>query len=802
MREAMLYEKLDAKKVRCRLCNHYCLIPDGKLGYCAVRLNEDGKLYSLSYGKSTGFAVDPIEKKPFFHFKPGTRSLSFGTPGCNFRCVGCFTPETPIATSKGTKQIREIFESGVNEIAGVNGEVRDVIGLKAVSHTGRLLEVKKVSRHIHAGQIIALKPAFAPEIKCTDYHQVFVWENGALTKKKAGDIREGEVVVIPKPKLIGEKQVIDVLKLFESHKLKSSKARRKTLPILTELLQAREKGFSSKQIGKKFGLHPTYVRRFFLKIRKYGLAHAESMVVEAREENGFVRFVFEKSKGIPRFIELDEGLATLLGFYCAEGFVHKFKNRRNTFKLTFCFGVSDSKLVDETTFLLKKVFNADCAVMKRRNVTKVSVRGTSIALFFKKLCGSGARQKRVPSILFTSSNEVIKAFLQAYNKGNGWSKEGKHPISMDSVSRELALGVWWLLLHLGALPSFFVWHPSEKTEIEGRTVNQSMLHCVKVYSKRHAGVVQEQIQKQYSRYGEHFKETENYFLVPVREMRKENYVGNVYNLEVEEDHSYLAGFIAVGNCQNWFMSQSPRESERALDFPETPPAEIARACVREEADGVSYTYSEPTIFFEYAYDTIKETRKLDARKYHNFVTNGFFSRECFEVIKREKLLEAIRIDLKAMNDDFYKKYCGAPSMKPVLENIKRVFESGIHLEVIALVIPSLNDSDEELRELSRFVASVSKDIPLHFLRFIPQYKASDLPLTPEKTLLRAREIARSEGLRFVYVGNAAVPGGEDTLCPKCGTLLVSRDFFSVVENKLSETRGKCPNCGQCIYGVW
>jgi pyruvate formate lyase activating enzyme len=258
------------------------------------------------------------------------------------------------------------------------------------------------------------------------------------------------------------------------------------------------------------------------------------------------------------------------------------------------------------------------------------------------------------------------------------------------------------------------------------------------------------------------------------------------------------------NCQNWFMSQAPKEAERAFDIPSTVPEKVARMAMG--ADGVAYTYSEPTIFFEYARDCVLETRKLEEKegapkkdaRYHVFVTNGYFSKECFDAVEKEHLIDAMRMDLKGFNEKFYQKTCGA-SLEPVLESIKRVHKSKMHLEIISLIIPTLNDQKEEIRAMSKWVAGLSKDIPLHFIRFFPYYKLSHLPQTEEKTLLKAREIAREEGLKYVYIGNTLLEGVEDTRCPKCGELLVARSALQVTLNKIEDEKNpRCPACGTKI----
>ncbi len=259
-------------------------------------------------------------------------------------------------------------------------------------------------------------------------------------------------------------------------------------------------------------------------------------------------------------------------------------------------------------------------------------------------------------------------------------------------------------------------------------------------------------------------------------------------------------------CQNWFMSQSPREAKNAMDafaFDETPPERIAELTVQYNADGVAYTYSEPTIFFEYARDTIKATKKIAPEKYHVFVTNGYFSKECFDTIVKEKLLDAMRIDLKFFNDKKYRQVTGG-GLEPVLESIKRVHSSSMHLEIICLIIPTLSDDEGEIREMCKWLAKLDKEAPVHFIRFFPYYNLSRLPATPEETLLKAKAAAEEEGMNYVYVGNTMVPGVENTYCPKCRALLIERHGMSVLKNVFqgageAERRNpRCPACGRTI----
>lgn len=243
-------------------------------------------------------------------------------------------------------------------------------------------------------------------------------------------------------------------------------------------------------------------------------------------------------------------------------------------------------------------------------------------------------------------------------------------------------------------------------------------------------------------------------------------------------------------CQNWSLSQGQKEID-AISF--TSPKEIAAiASKTSNCSGIAYTYSEPTIFFEYAADVVRECKKIFPKAYHVFVSNGYFSRECLELIKRKHLINAVRIDLKFFDENKYQKYCGA-SLQPVLDSIERCNKekNWLHLEIICLLIPGLNDGEKELKEMVSWIAGINKEIPVHFIRFYPNYKMNEVPATPLHSLKKAKELAEKTGLEFVYLGNT----GEEsnTSCRKCGSILVKRN--TMVLTKLNE-KGECIKCGE------
>lgn len=246
-------------------------------------------------------------------------------------------------------------------------------------------------------------------------------------------------------------------------------------------------------------------------------------------------------------------------------------------------------------------------------------------------------------------------------------------------------------------------------------------------------------------------------------------------------------------CQNWSISQVGPEEVEHVDLP---PETVVQYARQSEAPVVAYTYSEPTAFYEYMLATARLAR--DAGLRNVVVSAGFINPE--PLLELCAVVDAIKIDLKGYDEDFYREVCGA-ELGPVLEAIGTIYAAGVHLEIVNLVVPTLNDSLDQLRTLARWVArDLSPGIPVHFSRFHPQYKLTNLPPTPVETLERAREIALEEGVRFVYVGNVPGHAGNNTYCPDCGQAIIVRQGFAVVEYHLDA--GSCAYCGEPIPGVW
>ncbi len=268
--------------------------------------------------------------------------------------------------------------------------------------------------------------------------------------------------------------------------------------------------------------------------------------------------------------------------------------------------------------------------------------------------------------------------------------------------------------------------------------------------------------------------------------------------------------FACGFCQNWSISQASKNLAEKKDARfegisvsnlgdygyALSPKKIVQYCLDNKIGAIAYTYNEPTIFAEYAFDTAKKAREHDIRNV--FVTNGYMSEEL--IPHMAELIDAANIDLKSFRDDFYKKICKA-RLEPVLRNIAQFHKEGVWLELTTLIVPGENDSENELEDIAEFIASVSKDIPWHISRFHPDFEMEDKPITPGALLDKAYEIGKAAGLKYIYIGNVRDSSKSNTTCPACGNELVTRRFMNT-QSKVNLEKGQCPECGESIAGVW
>ncbi|MCD5396476.1 MAG: AmmeMemoRadiSam system radical SAM enzyme [Candidatus Pacebacteria bacterium] len=252
--------------------------------------------------------------------------------------------------------------------------------------------------------------------------------------------------------------------------------------------------------------------------------------------------------------------------------------------------------------------------------------------------------------------------------------------------------------------------------------------------------------------------------------------------------------FACHTCQNWHISQAPKINPKDIWGEEVSSKEVLRIALSQKVPSISYTYTEPTIFSEFALDCMKLAKKYEIK--NNWVSNGYFSKELFKEIA--PYLDAINVDLKSFEDEFFQKYCGG-RLHSVLDNLKKLKEKNIWIEVTTLVVPTLNDKEEIFQKIAKFIKeNLGEETPWHITQFCGaiSWKLQELPDTPVETLVKTREIGLKEGLKFVYIGN--VPGieGENTYCPKCKALMIKRIGYFI---QRFDKNGKCSKCGEDLY---
>ncbi len=262
--------------------------------------------------------------------------------------------------------------------------------------------------------------------------------------------------------------------------------------------------------------------------------------------------------------------------------------------------------------------------------------------------------------------------------------------------------------------------------------------------------------------------------------------------------------FACSFCQNWDISQAIKllkKQKPNIKFDEVNfgyklmPEKVVKYCLENNIKLIAFTYNEPTIFAEYAKSVMKLAKKYDIKGI--LVTNGYETNKTLDYL--DGFIDAYNVDLKSFSEEFYKKICKA-SLKPVLSAIKEIYKRGKWLEITTLLIPGENDSNEEIRQIANFIASISKNIPWHISAFHPDYKMQDKSITSFATLKRALEIGNKTGLKYIYLGNVVKDGFADTICPNCKKKLIKRNYFKVEEINIKNS--KCPYCGTKIPGYW
>lgn len=779
-----LYKKLSDNTIECYACGHRCKIREGKRGICQVRFNEGGEL-RVPWGYVAALQSDPIEKKPFFHAMPGTNALTFGMLGCDFHCGYCFTGDTMVVTNRGPISLQEAFELGDTVLTRHDADI-SFPELQAITSSGGLRKVKGVFRHPYDGEMITIKPYYLPSTRCTPDHRVYATTDISQMPEliQARCLTPNHYLAVPRSYSFSSPQVINAQELLGSHAITYQTPWKMSADEMQQVMDLSAQGKTSGEIGEVFGKSGSYIRHLRSKIRNERVTKTKSSYPFL--ENGYIRFPNERQPGIPVVTELGVEVAELFGYYCAEGSIVTDKKRPNSFDINFSFSRQETKLANRVVELLGVCFGVDAHLVNRHTTLAVSASKSSLALLFKMLAGERSTKKHVPKMIFNAPQEVAKAFLDAYILGDG-HRFANGKVSSTTVSRKLAHGIGWLALKCGYFPSVYDARMPELGMIPGRLIRRASHQYTVVWYEDSS--VQRKI-----------VETENFYLVPIHDLIVENYHGPVFNMEVEEEHDYLAGFLLVSNCQNWLTSQAMRDpsSDVSVNYiRKISPNEMVQLAKRTNASTVVSSYNEPLITSEWAVEIFKEAKVNGLMC--AYVSNGNNTPEVMEYIR--PYISAYKVDLKCMQDKNYRKLGGV--LQNTLDGIKRAHDMGLWVEIVTLTIPGFNDSNEELWDAARFIAGVSRDIPWHVTAFHKDYKMTDPDNTDAKTLLRAAEIGKEAGLRFVYAGNLPGQVGEyeDTFCPGCNDRLIRRSGYVIREYHITG-EGTCPKCSTRIPGLW
>ena len=776
-KEGVLYEKMPDGRIRCFACGHRCPIPEGKAGVCRVRFNEGGKLFVPS-GYVGALQDDPIEKKPFFHAMPGVRALSFGMLGCDFHCGYCFTPQTRIATSKGIFPIKDIVEQRPD--------------LEVYSHTGRRRKIKTFFERPYHGSMFRIKAAFLPEIECTAEHPFLArlrpdrFPKDSPAFIQADRLTQEHCLAVPKSYEFSETITLEVRQYLEP--LLGSWRVKRTIPAeaLERILELTEKGINSRLIGQQIGKPGSHVRHLRGKVRsgKWDLKNLSVRKAILIEEGASLRFSKEHSPGIPAKLEFNEEVAELLGFYCAEGSVSRSKDRVHSTSLDFSFPKREKDKAERVRFLLQKLFGVHASLVKRQTTLAVSTRESSLALLFMALFGKRGKEKKVPEILFRAKRQVVQCFLEAYAAGDGCRAPDGH-VRIRTSSEELAWGVAWLVQKVGYLPQFYQYSNIPERLLLGRKIRQApWVYLVRWY---------ESPKRQ-----RHLWEDQSYRYTLIEKIKSFHYEGPVYNLETEEEHTYLANLMAVHNCQNWVTSQALRDPAAVSPPHKIGPRELVELAAERDCHVLASTYNEPLITSEWAVEIFKEAKK--AGLVTAYISNGNGTPQVLDYIRA--WVDLYKVDLKSFDDRHYRELGG--TLENVCETIHDLYERKFWLEVLTLLIPGFNNSDDEIKRLTEFLVSISPDIPWHVTAFHKDYKMTNPANTSARDLIRAATIGKKAGLRYIYAGN--LPGmvgeWENTYCPNCGEILIKRYGFQILQDKLTAAAGRCPKCQAQIPGFW
>lgn len=643
----------------CNFCEWNCRInrAQGKVGFCRLDATTSVGSYFHHYG----------EEAPLIGVggRGGSGTIFFES--CNSHCVFCIHPDSYVLTQRGPVRIAQLYNEAGFEIRRERGCARFPKDIYTSSAQGRVVRVTKIFRHDYRGHMIVIKPLYGPAIITTPEHEVLAADGPGepLGKVPAGELSMRHWLAIPRPTFGENTDILDVSPVIGPLAAKLSYATkvRINLPRIRQAIALSDTGHTSFEIGNLLGFHPAYVRTLRSRVRKEGLPKPQrqnALVVES----GKVRLKNERKPGIPASLRINEELAEFLGYFCAEGHISKSISRPSSYHVVLSFGRHEKSLALRSVQLLQELFGLRPYITERRTTITAEITKTSLALLLGSLCGTNAASKRVPSFLYQAPRSAVETFLSAFEIGDGCIT-GNH-LSLNTISKDLAFGLFGLYLKLGHLPSIFLYHPRSHTFIEGRRVRQSPLYYVKVSIRR--------MREDSWRTAKHVRYSfaDDHILVPLFHIGRVRYSGPVYNLEVDDtSHTYTANYIAIGNCQNWDISQ-PKTKNSIVGETVNPVrlAEITEELAREGAANINYVGGEPTVDLHTIINSLKYVRRSVPLVWNS---NMYCSMDTMKILR--DVVDLWLPDFKFWNDECAKRlmWVGAKASYPDTARRNHVF---------------------------------------------------------------------------------------------------------------------------------
>jgi pyruvate formate lyase activating enzyme len=684
-KEAILYDKLPDNKVRCTACARYCEIKPGQIGLCGIRGNVDGKLDLFVYGKVITGHVDPIEKKPVVHYRPGTKIFSIATTGCNWLCQ---PKGTKILMADGSKKPIEEITCG-DKVWSYNVDGDFSIVPNVVTHNGsrfaELLEVRYGSRG-------------TGKLYLTREHPVFTTKGW----KTADSLVTGD----------------KILKVW----------------------------YQNTKVWKE-------KRSSSIEKAKFSCKNCDQILLGIDEWN--------KHRGVC-YLQDYEMPSELCAKYSARMKVNNPMHDPTTAKKAIATS--------------KARFLEDPSHGWHRNIERLRKwhhkhPSESQKILYVLLDRIGVKYEKEYKIKVTKHIENSKSFYianAAILEANldieidGWWHYNSEKVQQADKIRDKSLAVnGWKTLRISGREIYN--HPNQ--------VEALILEYISPLIRKN--------KREW---------------MDVQQIKPTGKTVEVFSFECIPNHNYVGDDILLHNCQycqNYDISQ-----RRKIEGQDMTPAQVAQMAIDSGSHGIAYTYNQPSIFIEFARDCGVEAHKKGL--FNIFVSNGYDTPQTVKMMN--EFLDCITVDFKGSAEpQFTRKYIGVPDPKPIFDTLLEIRDkTKIHVEITDLIVPQVGDNLEYAKKLSKFLYDeFGPEMPIHFLRFHPDYKMMEFPPTPIKTLEKHYDVAKKEGLEYVYLGN--VPGHpyEHTYCSGCKNVAVGRYGFDITSWNLDE-HNKCKTCGKQI----